>query len=512
MIKRIDNIKLNITEKESNLIDIAKKKCKGKVKFFKILKKSLDARDKNNIFWNYSIAFSDEVQPEKAELEKIRNASEVAVIGSGPAGLFCSMRLIERGFKPVIIEQGECVDDRKTTCEKFFTERILNTNSNVQCGEGGAGTFSDGKLNTQTHDSLNRDVLELFYKFGAPEEILYLNKPHIGSDKLYDILKNIRRYIEENGGRYMFNTRFIGFRQKCGQVKSIILKNVKTCKEEELNYDDVVIALGHSSRKTFEMLNENGLEMQKREFAVGVRVEHLSDSIGFAQYGKNYIYLPTADYKFVSHVHERTVFTFCMCPGGVVIPSASEEEGVVTNGMSAYARNGRNSNSALMVQLKEDDFGSEDLFAGMRYQQKIERLAFEAGGKNYKAPVQLYKDFAVDKISSGFGEITPTYSAGVSFAPLNEVLPPVAVSALKAAIPDIGKKLKGFDCPDAVLTGVESRFSSPVRIVRGKNCQSVSVNGIYPCGEGSGYSGGITSSAADGLKIAEKIYEKYKNH
>lgn len=512
MIKRLDNIKLNINESETKLVDLAKRKCKGDLKYFKILKKSLDARDKNNIVWLYSIAFSDEKQPIKPALEKIKNPPDVAVIGAGPAGLFCAVRLIERGFTPVIIEQGENVEDRKTTCEKFFNERILNTKSNVQFGEGGAGAFSDGKLNTQTHDSLNKDVLEIFHKFGAPEEILYLNKPHIGSDKLYGILKNIRIYIENNGGKYLFNTQFTGFRHKDGAVKSIILKNVKTGEEDELCVDAVVLALGHSARETFKMLNEGGLEMQRREFAIGVRIEHLANKIGFAQYGKNYINLPTADYKFVSHAHERTVFTFCMCPGGVVIPSASEEGGVVTNGMSTYARDGVNSNSALMVQLKQEDFGADDLFAGMRYQQNIESLAFKAGGESYRAPMQLFRDFAVDRISERFGEIMPTYAAGVQFAPLKEVLPTVAVSALKAAIPDMGKKLKGFDCPDAVLTGVESRFSSPIRILRDENCESVTVKGIYPCGEGSGYSGGITSSAADGLKIAEKIYEKYKNH
>ena len=512
MIKRLDNVKLNIFEKESKLVDIAKSKCRGGVKYFRILKKSLDARDKNNIFWTYSIAFSDEKQPEKPELDRVSKPRKIAVIGAGPAGLFCALRLIERGFRPIIIERGENVDDRKSTCGRFFCQRELDINSNVQFGEGGAGTFSDGKLNTQTHDVFNKDVLELFYKFGAPEEVLYLNKPHIGSDKLSPILKNMRAFIEANGGKYLFNTQFIGLKQKDGAVSSITLKNVKTCEETEIYMDDAVLALGHSARDTFKMLKDNGVEMQRREFAVGVRIEHLSDSISFAQYGNNFKFLPTADYKFVSHAGERTIFTFCMCPGGVVVSSSSEEGGVVTNGMSEYARDGVNSNSALMVQLKFSDFCSDDLFAGMRYQQNLERLAYEAGGNSYRAPVQLYKDFKSDKVSYKFGDVEPSYLAGVSFANLNEVLPAVAVESLKKAIPDFGKKLKGFDCPDAVLTGIESRFTSPVRILRDENCESISVKGLYPCGEGSGYSGGITSSAADGLKIAEKIYEKYKNH
>lgn len=509
MIKRLDNVKLGLNEKESKLIAAARKKCGGELKYFKILKKSLDARDKNNIFWVYSVAFSDEVVPEKPLPEKLKNPPKVAVIGSGPAGLFCALRLIEHGISPIIIERGERVEARRETINKFFEGRVLDGNSNVQFGEGGAGTFSDGKLNTQTHDGLNRDVLELFHKFGAPEEILYLNKPHIGSDILFGVLKNIRAYIEENGGKYLFNSKFNGFTRNNNALQSIML-DIKGEKSTEIAVDCAVLALGHSARDTFETIADCGIEMLPREFAIGVRIEHLAKNIGFAQYGKNYVNLPTADYKLVSHAHERTVFTFCMCPGGVVIPAASEEGGVVTNGMSLYARDGVNSNSALMVQMKQVDFGGEDLFAGMRFQREVERRAYAFGGGDYRAPVQLYKDFAADKVSSGFGDIKPTYAAGVSFAPLNEVLPRVTVEALKAAIPDMSRRLNGFDCPDAILTGVETRFSSPVKIVRGESGESVSLNGLYPCGEGSGYSGGITSSAADGLRIAEKIFEKYK--
>ncbi|MDE6597032.1 MAG: hypothetical protein K2K60_00140, partial [Clostridia bacterium] len=331
-------------------------------------------------------------------------------------------------------------------------------------------------------------------------------------DNLYNVLKNIRSYIEANGGSYLFNTKFCGFTQKDGKLKAVILKNVLTGGESEMPVDCAVLALGHSARDTFELLAKNNVAMEAKEFAVGVRIEHLVKNIGFAQYGKNYPLLPTADYKLVSHAHERTVFTFCMCPGGVVIPSASEEGGVVTNGMSLYARNGENSNSALMVQLKKEDFGADDLFAGMRFQREIERRAYAAGGGNYCAPVQLFKDFSNDKVSSAFGEVKATYSAGTVFAPLDTVLPKVVVNALKAAIPDMDRRLKGFACSDAVLTGAETRFSSPVKIARGESGESVSVKGLYPCGEGSGYSGGITSSAADGLGIAEKIFVKFKNH
>ncbi len=511
MIKQFDNIKLSVAESESKLYETVCKKFGRKVSGFRILKKSLDARDKNNIVWIYSVAVSDKAFPAEPKFEKINNPPAVAVIGAGPAGLFCALRLIEHGFAPVIIERGKAVEERTADTHKFFTKRVLDCNSNVQFGEGGAGTFSDGKLNTQTHGGFNRDVLNMFKKFGAPEEIVYLNKPHIGSDVLYDVLKNIRAYIVANGGKYMFNTLFTGFDCAADRLKSIKLRNVITGEESVLNVDCAVLALGHSARDTFEML-AGRLEMQPREFSVGVRIEHLSDRISFAQYGGQYVNLPTADYKLISRAGERTVFTFCMCPGGVVIPSSSEEGGVVTNGMSRYARDGQNSNSALMVQMKYEDFGGDDLFAGMRFQRKLERRAFSYGGKNYGAPVQLYKDFVSDRVSDKFGEVLPTYSAGTSFAPLGGVLPDVAVNALKTAIPDMDRRLKGFACPDAVLTGVETRFSSPVRIVRDENCESVSVKGIYPCGEGSGYSGGITSSASDGLKVAENIFRKHKNH
>ncbi len=510
MIKRLDNIKLSISSPQSQLIKVAERALGAPVKYFEIIKKSLDARDKNNIFWVYSIAFSRQDEKKSRPcFERIKGNPTVAVVGSGPAGLMCTIRLIEHGFKPILIERGQAVEERRATCEKFYRERQLDTESNVQFGEGGAGAFSDGKLNTQTHDGLNRDVLEIFARFGAPEEILYLNKPHIGSDKLYDVLRNMRAYILSNGGKIMFNTRVEGIICRDGRLIGLELTE-KSGERRELLCDDAVFAVGHSARDTFEMLNNSGVYMEPRDFAVGVRIEHLAAEIGFAQYGKNYKLLPTADYKLVSHAHERTVFTFCMCPGGVVIPAASEKGGVVVNGMSLYARDGANSNSALMVQLRRSDFGSDDLFAGVRFQRDIERKAFELGGESYKAPAQTYGDFAADKISGGFGDVQPSYAAGVVCAPLSEALPPIVTEALKAAIPDMDRRLKGFASPHAVMTGVETRFSSPVRIVRSESGESVSMQGLYPCGEGSGYSGGITSSAADGLKAAERLFEKYR--
>ncbi len=498
-------IKLGAGEDEANLYKKLAKKAGGSPEYIKILKKSLDARDKKNIFWVYNVEYSLSPYTEPApKYEIIKNPKKVAIIGSGPAGLFCALRLIDSGFTPVIIERGECVQGRKAQCENFFSSHKLDDNSNVQFGEGGAGAFSDGKLNTQTKDVRNRYVFQRFAEFGAPKEILYLNKPHIGSDNLYFVLQNIRKHILSKGGEYLFNTKFICLSEKGGALKSITLQNTKTGETHELDTDCAVLAIGHSARDTYSELQKCGIYMESREFAVGVRIEHLAKDISFSQYGESYPFLPTADYKLVSHAHERNVFTFCMCPGGVVIPSASEQGGLVINGMSEYKRDKQNSNSALMVQMKKSDFGGDDLFAGIRFQREIEQKAFSLTG-DFLAPVQLLKDFAKDKPSSSFGEIVPSYCMGTVFAPLSEVLPSVCIDALKAAIPDMAKRLHAFDNPDAVLTGVETRFSSPVKIVRGESGESVSVKGLYPCGEGAGYSGGITSSCSDGVMIAEKI-------
>lgn len=511
MIKQFDNIKISVLRPQSDLLKLAERKLGAHIKYFRILKKSLDARDKNNIFWVYSVACSDEEVKEKPTVfEKIRKKPKVLVVGGGPAGLMCSLRLIDRGFEPLIIERGQPVEDRRTTCEKFFSQHILDPESNVQFGEGGAGAFSDGKLNTQTRDGFNRDVLNYFVKFGAPEEILYLNKPHVGSDNLYNILQNMRAYIIANGGNFLFNTRVDSLEICAGNLIGVFAVNTRSKEEYRIGCDAAVFAVGHSARDTFKMLNDAGVQMEARDFAVGVRIEHLAEQINFSQYGKTFKQLPAADYKLVSHAHERTVFTFCMCPGGVVIPAASEVGGVVVNGMSLYARNGVNSNCALMVQMKKSDFGGDDLFAGVRFQQTIEHNAYVVGGGGYRAPAITFGDFALDKFSGSFDEVQPTYSAGVTYAPLNNVLPKVAVEALKTAIPDMDKKLKGFASPHAILTGVETRFSSPVRLLRDSSMQSVSLKNLYLCGEGSGYSGGITSSAADGIRVAEVLFERFK--
>ncbi len=500
----LTDIKLPVERGEKDLIAIAEKKLGGKAGYFAIKKKSLDARDKNNIRFIYSIEFSKApLQKQERVFEKLPKSKlpqdPVLVVGSGPAGLFCALRLIDYGVMPIVIERGESVEDREKSIHRFFRDKRLDTNSNIQFGEGGAGTFSDGKLNTQTHSPLNREVLELFVRFGAPEEILFLSKPHIGSDNLKRVVKNMREYIRSKGGQVLFNARLEDIILQDGEVKEVVVGGKK------FPVAALILAIGHSARDTFEMLLQRGVPIRQKDFAVGVRIEHLQSKIGFAQYGKGYEKLPAADYKLVSHASERAAFTFCMGPGGFVMPSASEEGGVVTNGMSNYARDGQNANSALIAQVTQADFGSDAPLAGVEFQRKLERAAFLAGGSTYSAPIQLVGDFLKDKTSDVFRSVSPTYAAGTVFADLREVLPLPITNALKAAILDMDRRLRGFADPDAVLTAVESRTSSPVRIERDDALQSIGVKKLFPCGEGAGYAGGITSSAADGLRVAEAI-------
>ena len=516
----LSDIKLPIGKDEKELIRIAEKKLGGKVGYFAIKKKSLDARDKGNVRFVYTIEFSKAPKKEEEKVfEKLPTARQpkehVLVVGSGPAGLFAAIRLLDRGIKPLLIERGAPVEERERKIQGFFDTRILDTETNIQFGEGGAGTFSDGKLNTQTHSPLNREVLELFVRFGAPKEILYLSKPHIGSDNLKNVVKNMRQYILSQGGRVLFHTRLEELRFENGRVKDAVIRTVNADKlpsnTEILPLSAVVLAIGHSARDTFEMLEKKGVPMRAKDFAIGVRIEHLQEKIGFAQYGKSYTMLPAVDYKLVSHASERSVFTFCMCPGGYVMPAASEQGGVVTNGMSNYARDGKNANSALIAQVTTADFGDASPLAGMRFQRRIEQAAYLAGGKTYAAPTQLLGDFLQDKTSSRFGEVQPNYAAGTAFADMRVVLPSAVVEALKKAAVDMDRRLKGFACPDALLTGAETRTSSPVRIERDESLQSIGVKGLFPCGEGAGYAGGITSSAADGLRVADGVYSALLN-
>ncbi len=507
----LSGIKLPIGKDEKELVRLAEKRLGKKPAYFAIRKKSLDARDKGNLHYLYTIEFGDEEPPKKEALSCLPKSrlpqKPVLIVGSGPAGLFCALRLLERGIPSILIERGPCVEERAKKIDRFCAERILDLNGNVQFGEGGAGTFSDGKLNTQTHSPYNRDVLEAFVRFGAPREILWLQKPHIGSDNLKNVVRNMREYLINNGGQVRFDSLLTDISVKDGRLQWAAVKDLKSGVEERIEPSVLVLAIGHSARDTFEMLLARGVTMRQKEFAVGVRIEHLQSSIGFSQYGKAYTRLPAADYKLVSHAHERSAFTFCMCPGGVVMPAASEEGGVVTNGMSNFARDERNANAALIAQVRGADFGSEYPLAGVEFQRKLERAAFAAAGSDYRAPAQRVGDFLQGKTSAAWGEVLPSYAAGTAFADLNGILPLGVCESLKGAIVDMDRRLKGFACPDAVLTGVETRTSSPVRIERGDNLQSVSALGLFPCGEGAGYAGGITSAAADGLRVAEKVFE-----
>lgn len=500
----LNNLKLRPDQKESDLVALCSKKLRAPCKYMKILKKSLDARNRSEIRWVYSVECSDKpYTPPVREYRRItKQMPKVIIAGAGPAGLFCALRLIEHGIRPVIVERGKRVEERERDIQTFFRTGVLDPSSNVQFGEGGAGTFSDGKLTTQTNSPYHREILETFVKFGAPAEVGYLGKPHIGSDCLKGVIANMRRYILEHGGQIRYSSVLNDVELKDGALSAVKINGVR----EEA--DELVLAIGHSARDTFELLLDRNFVMEQKEFAVGVRIEHLQSKIGKAQYGVGYEAFPAADYKLVSHANERAVFTFCMCPGGVVIPSASEEGGVVVNGMSNFARNERNANSALVVQVKKEDFG-EGVLAGVAFQRKIERAAFLAAGGNYRAPVQLVGDFLAKKESYYFGEVQPSYACGTAFAPVDAYLPPVLTSALRSAIPDMNNRLNGFSAYEGVLTGVESRTSSPVRIVREDDLQAPGAKGVYPCGEGCGYAGGIASAAADGLKVAVAIASKY---
>ncbi len=475
----------------------------------KIEKKSIDARHKSNVKIIYSVTVFDEEEKKQEKIyEKLPVERTVAVVGAGPAGLFCALTLARHGVKPIVFERGERVEDRTKTVNAFFDGGELNTSSNVQFGEGGAGAFSDGKLNTQVNSPVIKEVLEDFVKFGAPKDILYLSKPHIGSDNLPNVVKNIRNEIILLGGEFHFSTK----------ISSLVIKNgyacgVKTDDGQVFETNSVVLAIGHSSRDTFFSLLSSGVFMEQKEFAVGVRVEQLQSVINKERYGEKFAGakgLPPADYKLVSHPSERGVFTFCMCPGGVVVPAASEEGETVVNGMSNYMRDGVNANSAVVCQVKKEDFQNDSPLAGVMLQREIERKTYLAAG-DYKAPVQLAEDFVNGAVTKGLKGVLPTYRRGFEFFTLEKLFPEVIAENLKAGLCDMDKKLSGFASRGAVLSGSETRTSSPVRITRDENFESVNVKNLYPCGEGCGYAGGISSAAADGVKVAEAVFNKLRN-
>jgi uncharacterized FAD-dependent dehydrogenase len=534
---RIENIKIAVRKIENEISEkqVLQAAILSKLKIsdqelidFKIFKKSIDARKKDQIFYVYTIdaeVKNQEYLLKKASKRNIRGIfpapslvyqgvkfgnermlRQPVIVGMGPAGLFAGLMLSRNGYKPIILERGEDIDNRTGKIKKFWTTGILDPESNVQFGEGGAGTFSDGKLTTLINDKRCRVVLEEFIEAGAPHEIIYKSKPHIGTDRLKETVKNIRQEIIAYGGEVRFNARVTDFIIKEDKLTALIINN-----SERLDCDIVLLATGHSARDTYEVLYKRGVMISRKPFSIGVRIEHPQEFIDRAQYGEmaRFPGLRAADYKLWYHSKNgRSAYTFCMCPGGLVVAAASEEYCLVTNGMSEYKRDGKNANSALLVGISPDDFLCDHPLAGIEFQRKWEKSAFNLGGGDYKAPAQLTQDFLNDELSSGWGTVSPSYKPGVTFAMLKDCLPQYVTDTLKEAIAYFDTKIHGFAMPDSVLTGIETRSSSPVRINRNSSHQS-NITGLYPMGEGAGYAGGIMSSAVDGIKTAEIIMQKY---
>lgn len=489
---------------------------KDNIKNIYIRKKSIDARgDELKFVYSVCISLNEEISVKKNPsigiLEefnyvvnpKNKNIERPIIVGFGPAGIFCAYLLTIYGAKPIVLELGKNVDERKKDVDLFFEGGAFNKMSNVQFGEGGAGSFSDGKLTTRINDKRCAFVLKTFYEFGADESILYESHPHVGTDKLTGIIKNIRQYIEKNGGEVHFGSEVTELLVNKNQINGVVLAN-----GERLLSDKVVLAVGHSSRNIYKKLYDMGIAMEKKPFSVGLRIEHKREFINHGRYGKfaDNDNLGAADYQFSYRKGERGCYTFCMCPGGQVIASNSEEETVVTNGMSKAARDEINSNSAVVASVLPEDLDN-DILSGVEYQRVLEKKAFELGGRTYRAPAQLSRDFLVDKKTTGFLSVKPSYPIGTEFCNFNEVLPEKIREMLHLGLTSFDKKIKGFASGEGVLTGFETRTSAPLRILRGENLNSISIKGLYPCGEGAGYAGGITSAAVDGLRVAQAILE-----
>ena len=520
-----DHSKADLKEKIAKTLHISEKE----ILEFHIRKQSIDARKKPQIWYVYTIDVL--VTNEKIVMRKQKGNQAVLVqekeyhfpeegtmpmehppviIGSGPAGLFCAYFLAMSGYNPIVYERGASVEEREKDIAAFWETGILNTESNVQFGEGGAGTFSDGKLNTLVKDAFgrNKKVLEIFVKHGAPEDILYTNKPHIGTDILIRVVRSMREQIRAWGGSFQFHSQLKDFSTKEGKVETITIHADGV--DHVYPAEVVVLAIGHSARDTFQMLYDRSLLMSAKSFAIGVRAEHLQEWIDESQYGAECPYeLPAAAYKVATTLENgRGVYSFCMCPGGYVVNASSEPEKLAINGMSYHARNGKNANSAIIVTVSPEDFGEDHPLAGITFQRALEKNAYKLG--NGKIPVQRFEDFCQEKETTEFGVVEPQMKGSYHMTNIRSLFPKEIAMCIQLGMQVFGRQIHNFAHPDTLLSGVESRTSSPVRIHRDEELQA-NVAGIYPCGEGAGYAGGITSAAMDGIKVAEMIRKKYKN-
>ena len=518
---RLSNIKLGLDEDniKKSILKTLKIKEQDLINY-SIYKESIDARNKNHIHFVYTVDIEVVNEKElyrkhKKDLQEVEEFPETSrvinfdkakkppvIIGFGPAGMFAALALAEEGLKPIVYERGQKIEDRIKSVEEFWQKGILNPESNIQFGEGGAGTFSDGKLTARVKNGGSKEVLEKLVKYGADPRIIYSAIPHLGTDALRAIVKNIREEIIRLGGTIHFNSKLTSFTTDKNKINTITINDNLT-----IEVDDVILAIGHSARDTFQMLHEKEISLSAKEFAVGFRIEHKQEIINKAQYGRNHDHpkLPPAEYKLTYNAKNgRGVYTFCMCPGGYVVNASSEPNHLVTNGMSYSKRDGENANSAIVVQVNKEDFPSPSPLAGIDFQRQLEHKAFVLGGANYQAPSETVEEYLGKKDK---GEVTTTFSNGTIKQDLTTLLPEPLTEAMKEALIHFSKTIKGFET--GILTAVETRTSSPVRINRNEELESISIDGLYPVGEGSGYSGGIVTSALDGIKGANAILQKY---
>jgi hypothetical protein len=542
---RLTEIRLGLDHREPDLkaailraLGISEPELLG----YHVRRRGYDARKASKVVFVYTL--DAEVKDEPTLLARFRHSQHIrqapdetyhypvqapanfgkrpVVIGTGPCGLFAGLSLARMGFRPLILERGKDVRERSRDVWGFWRQGRFNPESNVQFGEGGAGTFSDGKLHTgiKDHGHHIKKILQDFVDAGAPEEILYISKPHIGTLRLVKVVENLRHKIVELGGEIRFESHVTDIVIEDGDVqgrtsaaggrmpRAAAVRGVKLANGESIETDHVILALGHSARDSFEMLHCRGVHIEPKPFSIGFRIEHPQTLINRCRLGSEAAHpvLGAADYKLVHHCRNgRSVYSFCMCPGGQVVAATSEEGRVVTNGMSHYSRSERNANAGIVVDITPQDFGSDDPLAGIALQRELEEKAFELGGKNYNAPAQLVGDFLAGRPSTGPGSVIPSYTPGVTWTDLGTALPDYAIAAIREAIPVFDKMLKGFAMDDAVLTAVETRTSSPIRITRNDNFESTNTKGLFPAGEGAGFAGGIISAAVDGMKVAEAV-------